>query len=426
MSLFGKYGNLKKDMITLSNKEVYRQQILCELNEKRLNRRKAAECLGISLRQLDRIKKSYADHGLAGLAHKNRGKASNRAMSEKRKKEIMYLIKSHYSDFKPTLASEKLFERHQIKVSREKLRQLMIAEGIWASRKQKKGKAYSRRTRRPRRGELLQGDASPHDWFEGRGPECNLVSFIDDATGHVTAFFAMSETTNAYFELLHTYIKEYGRPQALYVDKNSIFKTSNKKSGEVGPTQFGRALRDLNIELIFAHSPQAKGRIERSYKTFQDRVIKEMRLAEVSSIKEANEFLSWYLPIYNDRFSKVPAVEENAHRAVPFHVDLYKVLSHQETRKLSKSLDFSYKSEIYQVINEKSPRRLAGQMITIYKGIDEKMWVEHKGRQLEVDLYREFKEEPRVMDRKQLDAWLNKKSAMTAIQRKRRKIATPY
>lgn len=412
-------------MITLSDKEIYRQQILCELHERRVSRRQAAESLGISLRQLDRIKRSYVKEGLAGLAHKNRGRRSNQAMPKKQEEEIISLVKTHYPDFKPTLASEKLFERHRIKVSREKLRQLMISEGLWASKKQKKEKVYSRRTRRARWGELLQGDASPHDWFEGRGPKCNLVSFIDDATGQVTALFAPSETTASYFQLLYAYIQEHGRPQALYVDKNSIFKTSHKKTGEAGPTQFGRALRDLDIGLICAHSPQAKGRIERSYKTFQDRVVKEMRLAEVNTIEEANEFLSWYLPLYNGRFSKAPSSEENAHRSVPQHIDLYKVLTRQESRKLSKSLDFSYKGQLYQVIDITTPRRLSGQRITVYESMDGNMWVEHEGTYLKIDLYKEFESEAPVMDRKQLDAWLNRKSPMSVLQRKRGKIVCP-
>ena len=410
-------------MLKLSEKEEYRLQILCELKEKRMKRQKAADCLKISIRQLDRIKASYSQNGLKGLMHKNRGRRSSHAMTEAKKKQIMRTVRTHYSDFKPTLASEKLLERHGISVSREKLRQMMMAEGLWLGKKRKNTRAYPRRTRRSRRGELVQGDASPHDWFEGRGPRCDLVSFVDDATGYVTARFEPSETTDAYFRLLHGYILEHGCPQALYVDKNSIFRINNRKTPGQGVTDFGVVLKDLNIELICAHSPQAKGRVERSYATFQDRVLKEMRLAGVNNIEEANEFLGWYLPIYNARFSKIPANQEDAHSPIPKHLNLYKTFTHRETRKLSKSLDFSYNGKLYQVVDCKEPRRMMKQAITVYTAMDGKMWVECRGVYLEIKLYEDVKMGPQTMDRKQLDAWLNKKPPMTVKQRLRRKIA---
>lgn len=412
-------------MLIVSDKEKFRLEILEDLKSGQLDRAKAAKLMGVSLRQLDRIRASYAKGGLSSLAHGNRGRPSNRAMPAEREAEILRVVGESYRDFGPTLASEKLLELHGLRVSVEKLRQMMIAEGLWKGKKRHKQRVHQRRVRRSRRGELVQGDASPHDWFEGRGPRCDLVSFIDDATGYITARFEPSETFEGYCRLLQSYVEEHGCPEALYVDKSSIFRVNHGKGAGATSTAFGKIAKRLKIELICAHSPQAKGRVERMYGSFQDRVVKEMRLANVCTIEEANEFLAHYLPIYNQRFSKEPASPESAHHEIPESLDLYEVLTRVEERKLSKSLDFSFGGTLYQVINCNEPRRLMNQPVAIFIPLDGKMWAECRGRRLEIKPFSEVKDEPPSMNRKQVDAWLNRKPPMTIKQRRRRKIAVP-
>lgn len=414
------------ELFKVSKKENFRSQVLQEFSKGNLTRSQASKQLGISLRQLDRIKLRFAQKGLSGLVHLNRGKSSNRAMLPEKIDEILDLVKRYYPDFKPTLASEKLWERHGIKISREKLRLLMISAGIWQEKKRRGGRAYQRRSRRSRIGELLQGDASPHDWFEERGPKCDLVSFIDDATGLISARFEPSETTEGYMRLFSSYIKKNGCPKALYVDKSAIFRVNHGKESERKSTVFGRILKELGIELICAHSPQAKGRVERMYSTFQDRVIKEMRLAGVSSLEEGNEFLKSYLPIYNERFSKEAANSEDAHFPISEHLNLYEVFTRREERRLSKSLDFSFQGTIYQIVACSTPRRIMNQKLIVFTALDGEMWIECLGQRFEVKAYNEIAAKPQEMDRKQLNAWLNRKTPITVKQRLARKIAMSF
>lgn len=408
----------------MSQKEKFRLEVFQDLREGRMDRKRAASLMDLSLRQVDRLKKRYREEGLAALVHGNRGRRSNRAMPDLIRRQVMNIVREHYPDFGPTLAQEKLFERHGIKMSSEKLRQLMMAEGLWKGKKRRKFEVHKRRSRRARRGELLQGDASPHDWFEGRGARCTLVSFIDDATGQVAARFEPSETFAGYCRLFQEYINEHGSPRALYVDKSSIFRVNSGGKVGTGTTAFGEILKRLNVELIYAHSPQAKGRVERMYATFQDRVIKEMRLANVSTIEEANQFLLEYLPVYNARFSKKPALDEDVHQRVPCHLDLNEIFTRREVRKLSKSLDFSFEGVVYQVVGCKEPRRVGNQTITVCTPLEGKKWVECRGRRLEIEVYNELPVSL-PMDRKQLDSWLDHKLPLTKKQRVRRKIACP-
>lgn len=409
-------------MLLMTEKESYRIQILCELAQGKTTRSSAAEILGISLRQLDRVKKRYAEEGPKGLTHKNRGKKSSMAMSQAKRTRILELVGRNYSDYGPTLAAEKLRSIHGEQVSKETVRQIMIAEGLWREKKRRRARVFQRRTRRSKRGELVQGDASPHDWFEGRGPRCSLVAFIDDATGRVSARFEPSETTDGYCRLLQDYIAENGCPGALYVDKSSIFCVNRgvKSKGSRKGTVFGQILKDLKIELICANSPQAKGRIERFFQTMQDRLVKEMRAANVSNIEEANWFLGSYLPRHNAQFAKSPASTEDGHHPVPQHLGLYKTFTRREKRQLSGSLDFSYEGTIYQVIGCKEPRRMKNQPIIVYTALDGKMWGEYQGNSLEIKPYKEIEGNPRELDRKQLDAWLDRKLPMTVKDRIRR------
>jgi len=284
--------------------------------------------------------------------HGNRGKVSHRKISDDVKSQAMDLVRQSYADFDPTFAAEKLNEQHGVKVSSETLRQWMIKEGLWSAKCKKHKPNHPMRERRPRIGELVQIDGSPHDWFEGRAAKCTLIVFIDDATSQLLDLqFHPSETIQSYMEGLRRYIKHFGRPVALYSDRHSIF-TVNHKDAESGEqiTQFGRALKTLDIEGITANSPQAKGRVERANQTLQDRLVKEMRLAGISSMEQGNQFLQKYMEKHNEKFSVQPASEDDAHRPVLHDEnELDLTFSTHHKRKLTKDLAIQYNNTTFQL-----------------------------------------------------------------------------
>lgn len=336
----------------MSIKEANRLSVMKQLDKGLLTVRKASEELGVSLRQAKRIRKRYQVEGEEGLISKHIGKTSpNRIDPKLRKKVVNILYREEYAGFGPTFAREKLQERHGYFLSDETLRKWMIQEGLWKAKEQKERKIYQRRMRRSRFGELLQGDGSHHAWFEDRGEKCTLVIFVDDATSKLTACrFVPSETKEAYQKILEEHLSKYGRPLGLYVDKHSIFRTSRDYSeAKENETHFGRILRELEIELICAHSPQAKGRVERANGVLQDRLIKEMRLRGINTIDEGNKYLPIFMKEYNRKFGKEPRDSENAHRPLRDREDLETVFAQRITRKLSKSLSFQYEGVMYQM-----------------------------------------------------------------------------
>ena len=277
---------MTKEPITLSHQELDRLSIIESILEKRLTQRQAASQLQLSTRQVKRLVRAYRLQGAAGLQSKHRGKHPNNAISDSVRQQALGLIHSHYSDFSPTFAHEKLIETHGLAFSVETLRQWMIAEGLWQPKARRKATIHQSRPRRACVGELIQIDGSPHDWFEGRGPRCTLIVFVDDATSGLMALrFATAETTQAYMETLQGYCEQHGRPVALYSDKHSIFRVNHPEcEGEI--TQFTRAIKTLDIEPIHANTPQAKGRVERANLTLQDRLVKEMRLQVIECIEK--------------------------------------------------------------------------------------------------------------------------------------------
>lgn len=274
-------------LITMTTKELHRIEILSLVQDKRLTQVKASERLGISTRHFRRIFNDYLEDGPKALANKRRGKPSGRAMDKNLENKAIELIADKYSDFGPTLAAEKFSELHNINISIEKLRQLMIKNGLWETRKNKLVKSYQPRYRRERYGELIQVDGSDNDWFEGRAPRCTLLVYIDDATSKLMHLkFVTCESTFSYSEATKEYLLKHGRPTSFYSYKHSVFRPNNKNeklSGD-GITQFGRALDELNISLICANTSQAKGRVERANKTLQGRLPKELRLKNISNI----------------------------------------------------------------------------------------------------------------------------------------------
>lgn len=395
-------------------KEACRLGVMQQMDQQKLNIEAAASQLQRSTRQLKRIRKRYLTCGVEGLISKSRGKRSGNAAPEKKKAEILKLIRGNYSDFGPTFASEKLKEHHHITISSETLRQWMIAEALWKSKKQKQRQVHQRRSRRSRFGEMLQGDGSHHDWFEGRGPKCCLLHFIDDATNETTAgYFVPTETEEGYLTILEKHLKKYGRPKSLYVDKHAVFRVNREelKKG-TGITHFGKVLKGLDIELICAHSPQAKGRIERNNGILQDRLVKEMRLAGIKNIDEANAFLPVFLEGYNKRFRKEAASQEDAHRSMKAQDDLRRLFSRMETRKLSKDLSFQFQGVLY-LVETKTTNRLRHAIVNIFWRGSEPIEVECQGRKLQYKKWEErVYEKPPILGSKELEnieKWINKR-----------------
>ena len=364
-------------------KEADRAAVMLAVLEKRLKQREAAERLGLSARQAKRLAKRYRERGAAGMASGRRGAPSNRAFGEEVRREALRLVRERYADFGPTFAAEKLSEDHGLSVSRETLRKWMSEEGLWRPKRRREARVHQSRPRRARVGELVQVDGSPHDWFEGRGPRCTLIVFVDDATSRLLALgFFGSETTEAYMETLRGHLAAHGRPAALYSDRYGVFRV-NRKGSEDAPTQFTRALGTLDIEPIHASTPQAKGRVERANRTLQDRLVKEMRLRGIDGMEAANAYLPEFAADFNRRFGAAPREAEDAHRPVLHDAEeLDLILCEQATRKLSKNLTFQFERRECQLVGEGRGRRLRGAAVTVCKGFDGTVAVLLDGRRL--------------------------------------------
>ena len=371
----------------MSLKEVKRLEIVKKIISKRLKQREGASILQISERQVRRLVKSYKESGESGLISKKRGKASNRRISLDMKTQITTLILDTYYDFGPTLAAEKLEERDNIKVSKETVRQIMIKEGLWKAKSKKRKRVHQLRERRSRSGELIQADGSPHDWFEGRRGKCSLIVFIDDATSEFMKLkFFESETTEAYATSLKEYIEEFGRFRALYTDKHSIFKVNNHKDSLNGVkrTQFSRMLKSLDIELITANTPQAKGRVERANKTLQDRLVKELRLRNISTIEDANKFLDEeFREILNIKFMVEAKDSKDMHREINYNKqEKFQIFSIQSTRKVSKNLELQYKNIIYQIETKKYPNSIKNEEVLICESFTGSIKIFYKNKDM--------------------------------------------
>ena len=395
----------------MSIKEANRLSVMRQVDKKMFNMQKASEELGISLRQAKRIRRSYLLHGELGLISKHRGKISPNRIKLKLKNEVLNILRrEEYVGFGPTLAEEKLRQRHGIYLSDETLRKWMISEGLWKAKKQRVRKIHQRRMRRSRFGELLQGDGSRHAWFEDRGAECTIVIFVDDATSRLTVGkFVPAETTEAYQNILEEHLGKYGRPLALYVDKHSIFRT-NRETLKESETHFHRVLRELEIELICAHSPQAKGRVERANGTLQDRLIKEMRLRGIRTIEEANRYLPTFIEEYNRKFGKEPRSTEDAHRPLREDDNLERIFARRSFRKVSKDLSFQYEGTCYQ-ITPNLPNRFGHERVNILARPGKPILVEAGGKEYPYTKWEKEAqhEKPRIFDSKELEAhWPNR------------------
>ena len=395
---------MKQELLSMSQKEITRLELIQRVKNSQMSQLEASAHLGVSTRQFRRLQRKYEQKGTAGLVSQRRGKASNNQLSIEMKRQAFELIKTHYSDFGPRLACEKLFERHQIKISSESVRQLMLKEGLWAGKKRKKVVVHQTRARRSKFGELVQIDGSPHDWFEGRAPACCLIVFIDDATSRlVQLYFSEQETTEAYFKATEHYILEQGIPLGFYSDKYGVFRVNQREAlSGTGETQFGRALRELGIDLQCAHSPQAKGRVERANKTLQDRLVKEMRLRGISDMTTAQAFLPEFILDYNQRFAVAPQIPLDAHRKnIPDLNTLKTILSPQHQRKLTKNLELSFNNVIYQIQTKTPSYAMRGASVTIIEQQDKVILV-YKGQTLPYKTMDKHNRPAKISDSKQI------------------------
>jgi len=386
-----------------------RQEIINLVQTNILKQSRAAEALGISIRQLKRLCRANRQQD-AVMPSARRGQPAANRISDAIKTEIIFLAQNKYIDFGPTFMAEKLKERDNINISRESLRKILISAGIWKNKKERKITIHQSRERRACFGELIQIDGSPHPWFEKRGPKCCLILFIDDATSKVLyAHLEPVETTAAYFRGIFSCIKEYGIPLSYYSDRHMIFTVSNAKSVEINLTQFERACDDLGITKTCAKSPQAKGRVERANRVFQDRVVKEFRLAGINDIESANEFLLTYLPKHNEKFSVCARETENMHsKVIPDEATLQYILSMQEKRIVTKSLEISFENKIYQIVNKGKGYRLQNKKITVCQFLSgEIRLLSPEGRSLEYRIIPTRTKASVVLDEKGLNHYID-------------------
>lgn len=389
----------------MSHKELKRTEIIQKVIEKRISQKVAASHLHLTIRQTRRLCEAYRMKGHAGLISKHRGKKGCHVLPSELKVTVVDLARTIYWDFGPTFMAEKLLENHQIRISRESLRQLLIAEGIWKPKSIKEKKIHQQRERRGSRGELVQIDGSPHDWFEGRGPKCCLIVFIDDATSEILYLrLEPAETTQAYFRGLYQVIHTYGLPLSFYSDRHSIFRV-NVGDDLKALTQFWRACAQLDIEIINANSPEAKGRVERSNQTHQDRLVKELRLANIRDIDAANTFLETYRFKHNQKFAKAASNSEEAFVVnTRTQEDLMHILSEQESRKVTKNLEIRFENKIYQIQHQEKGRRLQQTSITVCRTIMDEIILLYQGKALEYKVFASNQKRPPIVDAKFLNA----------------------
>ncbi|MGZ4982142.1 MAG: ISNCY family transposase [Methylobacter sp.] len=399
-----------QDIITMSNKELHRVEILQKLIDKRVFEHEAAKQLDLSVRQIRRLKKAYKADGAVGVVSKKRGNPSNHKYPDAVKELALAYVHKSYSDFKPTFACEKLSENHGLFISRETLRKWMIDAGLWIPKNNRLKRAYQPRNRRECYGELIQIDGSSHDWFEGRAPKCTLLVYIDDATGKLMeCHFVKSESTFSYFDSTRRYLEKHGKPVAFYSDKHCVFRIN--RTGELGGdgvTQFGRALSELNIDIICANTPQAKGRVERVNRTLQDRLIKEMRLMNISDIEQGNQFLPEFIDKFNKKFG-VQIDSKNMHRELLPHEDLNEIFSWQENRTLSKNLTLQYDKALYLIEDSVDNRSLARNKVTVFEYFDGAIKIKWNNRELPYRIFDKIKkvDQGEIVSNKRLGAVLN-------------------
>jgi transposase len=395
-------------VVTMSREEFSRLQVMIDVADGRMSVDEATGLLGVGRRQAYRLLGAFRDRGPEGLISHKRGRRSNRAYGAAFRKAVLWMVRERYHDFGPTLAAEKLAQ-DGLHIGVETLRQWMIAEGIWVRRKERK-RVHQPRPRRDCIGELIQIDGSEHWWFEERGPQCTLLVYVDDATSCLMHLkFVASESAFDYFQATREYLETHGKPIAFYSDKHSVFRINNRQAvGGNGMTQFGRALNDLNIEIICANSSQAKGRVERAHKTLQDRLVKELRLREVCTIDAGNRLLPSFLTDYNERFAKPPRNSKNLHRPLNGHDNLDEAFAWREERTVSGNLTLQYDKVVFLLEPNEIALDTRRKRVTVIDYPDGRLAIRHKGVDLPYSTFDKVRSvaHAAVVDNKRLGAAL--------------------
>ena len=364
---------------------------LHEVRKGHITQRQAAEQLKVTDRWIRKLSERVGRRGDRAIVHGLRGRPSPRRIGRKVQQKAVEIVRREYADFGPTLASEYLARDHGIAVSRETLRQWMIEAGLWKKRRQRIAEIHVWRRRRSCFGELVQWDTSDHDWLEGRGERMYLIAMIDDATSRVMARFAPQDSTAENMRLLWAWVERHGRFVEAYTDRAGLFETNRpnqrdeERQGKLAETQIGRALRELGIGWVAARSPQAKGRIERFFKTAQDRLVKGMRKAKVRTLQQANAYLERnYLPLWNERFTIRPAAEMDAHRPLGKGHLLSSILSQVDQRVIGPDYTLRYGRRLYQVARDQIQARLRGQTVRLEQHLDGRLVVRTADGELKV------------------------------------------
>jgi transposase len=393
------------DLVTMSKAELGRLEVMERLQEKRIRQKAAAEVLGVGIRQIKRLLRAYRREGAAGLVSKQRGKPSHHQIDQGTEQAALDLLKGRYADFGPTLAHEKLVEREGLKLSLGSVRKIMIAEGIWKAKKVRQEQEHPLRERRACFGELEQMDGTDHDWFEGRSERCTLLVMIDDATGRLGALsFVPEESFFGYCGLMQQYLAAHGRPGGLYTDKHGIFRVNIPNGSQNDNlTQFGRAMQELEIPILCANTPQAKGRVERVNQTLQDRLVKEMRLRGINTMQQGNAYLPEFIRDFNARFAVQPRSSLDAHRPLAAHHILDRILSWQEPRTISKSLIVQFKNVVYQIHTDRPAYALHNARVLICQDAQGKVAILYKDTPLEYTIFHKQKRQAEVVTAKQID-----------------------
>jgi transposase len=380
-----------KEMVTLNSQEQKRLVVLNQMAAGRYRGIEAAQVLNLSLRQIRRLNTAYQKNGVAVLAHGNRGKKSPRAIREELRQQIIDFYEGKYAGFNITHFTESLGKKESIKLSRSSVRNILLSAGIKSPRKRRSPEHRSRRERYPQEGMFIQIDASPHAWLEERGPRFTLIGAIDDATGKVLfAFFQEQEDSAGYFKLLRGIVKRYGIPLALYHDQHTIFNSpkdgeesiEDQLEGKKNLTQFGRLLEEMDITSISAKSPQAKGRIERLWKTFQDRLISELRLAQAATISDANKILAEFLPQYNREFQVVPLETETAYRKLKPDFAINKYFCFKYSRIVGGDNVIKFNGKRLQVLSSNGRASYAHARVEIHVRLDNSLAVYYQEKYL--------------------------------------------
>lgn len=387
-----------EDMITMSQGDLKRLHVVHKAIDRAITQKEASEIIDLSERQIRRIIYRIRKEGDRAIVHRLRGRSSNRAIPEKSKNKILALFKAQYHDFGPTLASEKLFERDKIKINDETLRLWLREEGIpYKERKKRPHRQW--RERKSHYGQMVQMDGSHHAWLENRGPWCVFMGYIDDATGIPFGRFYTSEGTNPAMDSLKRYIIRYGIPQSVYLDNHTTYKSPKKQSiedelnNEIALSQFERAAKELGIDVIHADSPQAKGRVERLFRTFQDRLVKDLRLEKIKTIDEANDHLKVFLPKYAKRFAVIARKADDLHRPIPDGMDIDGILCTKTPRALKNDFTVAHNRKLYQILDNVRTKKLV-----VEDRLNGSVVIRHKDETLRFKeiMVRPKKEEPKA------------------------------